>query len=498
MAKNELAMGCFGCLAVCLVGFCACGGSLAFIGRTVPRVPNQNEPVAGQTASSPKSNVANPQSARSKSSNTSHPETIVPEIVYQVTIDQDRPPIKQVVYVQLPHRITEADLTSIALKIKRQAGGRYQRIFIMYFLPGMNTKEGAWATTHFNPDLAINILGSTIETEAALLRLSTSGAETKDYIGQWKDSDTPSLGTLIRIYRDGGRFFMEKYYADGVGEPNELIAFSDSGQVRFVDVDELGTYLRQLNDAEYWELRPNGRLAVCGIETGPAFDYPAISLTGTVHNDQATYLQNLPTIADVQKQYPLKALEPVLTESARTKLESLCDESESMIKDLAMARATFSQNPDSQASLEAQGTFAREFRMRIDNAKNEIASFEPKGTRTIDLSLHFALVELVGAFDWLTLATNDAEYAKTMKRLQPKLRAIRAELSRHRPEGGEPSQFRTWTSADGSFRTEAKFISLLNGKVRLQKANGVRIEVELVQLSEADQQLLQARLRDVK
>jgi len=49
---------------------------------------------------------------------------------------------------------------------------------------------------------------------------------------------------------------------------------------------------------------------------------------------------------------------------------------------------------------------------------------------------------------------------------------------------------RTWTDSTGKFSTEATFLGLAAGKVRLQKADGKVVEVPLVRLSAADQQFL--------
>ena len=54
---------------------------------------------------------------------------------------------------------------------------------------------------------------------------------------------------------------------------------------------------------------------------------------------------------------------------------------------------------------------------------------------------------------------------------------------------------RTWTDATGKFRTEAEYLGLDDGKVKLKKANGKVITVPLEKLSEADQEYVRKTLR---
>lgn len=60
--------------------------------------------------------------------------------------------------------------------------------------------------------------------------------------------------------------------------------------------------------------------------------------------------------------------------------------------------------------------------------------------------------------------------------------------------GSEPDQLRTWTDATGKFRTDARFIDLKDGKVRLQKADGGTISIPIERLSEQDQEYAKSRV----
>lgn len=66
--------------------------------------------------------------------------------------------------LQLNNRLSEDSLKLIANEIK-VGNPQYDRIFIFYYLKGEKSSGMAWATSHFSPDLEINILGSTEQEE---------------------------------------------------------------------------------------------------------------------------------------------------------------------------------------------------------------------------------------------------------------------------------------------------------------------------------------------
>ena len=87
--------------------------------------------------------------------------------------------IKRSLDVRLNKRVAEDTLRAMALKLKSQDSRDYDRTFITYYLPGMTVGAGAWATTHFQPDLEVKILGLSTEEEK---KLSTAPAVMGDVI----------------------------------------------------------------------------------------------------------------------------------------------------------------------------------------------------------------------------------------------------------------------------------------------------------------------------
>ncbi len=66
--------------------------------------------------------------------------------------------------LQLKNRLSEDSLKLIATEIKAN-NPNSKRIFIFYYLQGEKSSGIAWATTHYTPDLEVNILGSTEQEE---------------------------------------------------------------------------------------------------------------------------------------------------------------------------------------------------------------------------------------------------------------------------------------------------------------------------------------------
>ncbi|MGD9713528.1 MAG: hypothetical protein AB7V46_15900 [Thermomicrobiales bacterium] len=88
---------------------------------------------------------------------------------FEILSDVTQPPIKRMVTVRLDEPVDEETLGRLASDIHGSESGQYERTFITYLLPGMVDGAGAWATTHFNPDLEVRIVGFTVELQQQLI-----------------------------------------------------------------------------------------------------------------------------------------------------------------------------------------------------------------------------------------------------------------------------------------------------------------------------------------
>ncbi len=151
----------------------------------------------------------------------SHVSTrIETEVTYSIINSNIMPGIKRSLDVRLNRKVSEETLRSIALELKAQDPRNYERTFICYYLPDMKVDAGAWATTHFNPNLEVRIQGLTSEEENALRKMpdNLSG----EVIGNWLD-DSLYVGGRVTIFRENGKLFLERKYKDGSSETKELV-----------------------------------------------------------------------------------------------------------------------------------------------------------------------------------------------------------------------------------------------------------------------------------
>ena len=89
--------------------------------------------------------------------------------------------IKKGFYIRVQEQLTEDQLREVAQQIKKD-NNSYERLFIFYLLPDMEMGSGAWAISHFNPNLEIVIMGATKEQEEQLKNEIT---DSEDIIGKW-------------------------------------------------------------------------------------------------------------------------------------------------------------------------------------------------------------------------------------------------------------------------------------------------------------------------
>ena len=86
------------------------------------------------------------------------------DINYDLIEYQIIPNIKYSADIRLDRKLTKSELEYLANRIYKEKDIKnYERAFLSYYLPNMEIGSGAWATTHFNPNLEVIILGLDIE-----------------------------------------------------------------------------------------------------------------------------------------------------------------------------------------------------------------------------------------------------------------------------------------------------------------------------------------------
>lgn len=81
------------------------------------------------------------------------------ESLYTVASDRTKAPYKRTVEVTLNEPVNKDQLADIAQQIKSQEDAEVERTFIGYRLESQDPDTAYWATTHYDPDLNVVILG---------------------------------------------------------------------------------------------------------------------------------------------------------------------------------------------------------------------------------------------------------------------------------------------------------------------------------------------------
>ncbi len=139
---------------------------------------------------------------------------------YQIVNDTSFLNEKRSVDVRLSKRVSKEVLEKLAYKIKDSDSKKYTRTFICYYLPGMQINEGAWATTHFDPDLEVNILGLSVENKEKMeeKRQAHPGEEV---VGRWLDTALQGLESEVTVFKKGNTYYIRNFYRDGSETTNE-------------------------------------------------------------------------------------------------------------------------------------------------------------------------------------------------------------------------------------------------------------------------------------
>jgi hypothetical protein len=173
---------------------------------------------------------------------------------YRITKDESMQDIKRTVEVLLPNRIDESELESLAQDIYETG---FERTFIGYRIEGDDQGGVYWATTHYNPDLNVTILGSTGDEHEAVIssELEIDG----DLVGSW----LVNWGYEYKaaIYERQGSTYMVTKFSDGSGQTKELDVQDEHGEIRYYDESgkERGEYYQIGSDGalQFWSSNGN-------------------------------------------------------------------------------------------------------------------------------------------------------------------------------------------------------------------------------------------------
>ena len=167
---------------------------------------------------------------------------------------------KRSLIIRTQTKLSEDELKDIALYL-RSKNKRYERLFILYYLPDTSTSSAAWATTHFNPSLEIKIQGTTKDEENVIMNVDQPSGE---IIGKWYNSTVMAEHSIV-IYLDDGQYKQVEKYKDGSSNERFLTKSEENGMVKFVYANDFG---------EYYLIKPDNSLGLYDSEGFISTSYP--------------------------------------------------------------------------------------------------------------------------------------------------------------------------------------------------------------------------------
>ena len=217
--KKRSSLGVFRCVVVIVVVTFI----IVAVGSNNSSVPSQSSREPGNTQAPGPVVPGKPEASATE---------IPANITYSIIDSSVKSGIKRTLNIRLNQKVSEGTLRAIALKLKSQDVRYYDRTFMTYYLPGMAVGAGAWATTHFDPDLEVRILGLTAEEEEKLV--AEAAPPNREIIGCWLD-ESPIIASRITIFREDTKLFIERKFKDGSTFKKEIVARPSTVGKRFED-----------------------------------------------------------------------------------------------------------------------------------------------------------------------------------------------------------------------------------------------------------------------
>lgn len=199
--------------SVLLVLTVAAFGLLSAACREAPPPPRGSEP------SAPSATAEESLSAQSP---------IPDDLQYEVINESTAGDARRSLDVRLSRKVEAEVLEALAIRLRDLATRRYARTYIVYYLPGMEVGAGGWATSHFNPDLDVRILGTPVSSES---RPTTPG---ETVLGVWENNQ-PGFAGRYTIFETETGFTLERVFRDGSTRRETLVEQPSQVGRRFAD-----------------------------------------------------------------------------------------------------------------------------------------------------------------------------------------------------------------------------------------------------------------------
>lgn len=169
---------------------------------------------------------------------------------YNILEDTVKSNIKRTVEVELPERLDEVELKRLAEHIKGLSNKDVERTFIGYRIADNDPKQAYWATTHYNPNLEVNIMG---ESATSYENMKGNGLPEGDVIGSWMVER--GLEYRMTAYNKDGQTYLQSAYGDGTSSDDlYALAKTDKGTKLEEEDSGFGEYfiINSEGELEFW------------------------------------------------------------------------------------------------------------------------------------------------------------------------------------------------------------------------------------------------------
>jgi hypothetical protein len=124
---------------------------------------------------------------------------------------------KNQLYVELSGKLTEGQIATIAEELFNSKD-KQRRFYIFYQLKGVENSVASWAISHFDPELEIEIIGSTLAEDTTKDKLTEK--IDGEVIGKWNENKY-TFSNLI-IFKKDNKTFLKTIFKSGQTSDVEL------------------------------------------------------------------------------------------------------------------------------------------------------------------------------------------------------------------------------------------------------------------------------------
>lgn len=177
-------------------------------------------------------------------------ESKVPkDVKYLVTKEEPNKGFnKTKLVIELNKKVDKKVLTEIAKEL-RATKKDYATVYMMYYVEGMDKSGASWATTHYTPNLEVDILGSTEKQDVKAAKVAVTG----NVLNKWENKMVMMESTMYLVEEDGKLIMKSILKSDGSMMVEEVKKSKNNGSVKY---DYENTH------GEYYLVEKNGDLGM--------------------------------------------------------------------------------------------------------------------------------------------------------------------------------------------------------------------------------------------